>query len=156
MTQPGVTTFYLVYMSLVFVAPSLFLFSSFYLIVLYESGQVVFFLRISLLSMVYYSVLFSVLPCLLWLLMVSLVRSLMASIAPSMFTISVFFFSAARMSLVERKLQLGINRVSRWAVEPGFRFSPSKTVAMHFCRLYGVHPDPDISISLIGASHVLR
>ena len=55
-------------------------------------------------------------------------------------------FSAARMSLVERKLQLAINRVSRWADERGFRFSPSKTVAMHFCRLRGVHPDPDLYI----------
>lgn len=53
-------------------------------------------------------------------------------------------FSAARMPLLERKLQLAINRVSRWAAERGFRFSASKTVAMHFCRLRGVHPDPDL------------
>lgn len=38
MTQPGVTAFYIVYMSLVFVATSLFLFGSFSLTVLYESG----------------------------------------------------------------------------------------------------------------------
>ena len=53
-------------------------------------------------------------------------------------------FSAARMSLIERKLQLALNRVSRWADEKGFRFSTSKTVAMHFCRKRGVHPDPDL------------
>ena len=51
------------------------------------------------------------------------------------------------MSLVERKLQLTINRVSHWAVECGFPFSPSKTVAMHFYRLYCVHPDPDLYLS---------
>lgn len=53
-------------------------------------------------------------------------------------------FSAARMSLIERKLQLAINRVVNWANKQGFRFSTSKTVAMHFCRLRGVHPDPDL------------
>ena len=53
-------------------------------------------------------------------------------------------FHAARMSLIERKLQLAINAVSQWATERGFRFSSSKTVAMHFCRLRGVHPDPDL------------
>ena len=56
-------------------------------------------------------------------------------------------FSAARMSLIERKLQLSINRISRWANERGFRFSPSKTVAMHFCRLRSVHPDPDLYLA---------
>ena len=55
-------------------------------------------------------------------------------------------FSAARMSLIERKLQLAINRVSRWASMNGFRFSASKTVTMHFCRKRGVHPDPDLHL----------
>ena len=53
-------------------------------------------------------------------------------------------FSAARMPLIERKLQLAINRVSGWADRRGFRFSASKTVAMHFCRKRGVYPDPDL------------
>lgn len=53
-------------------------------------------------------------------------------------------FSAARMPLVERKLQLAINRISEWATTRGFRFSASKTVAMHFCRLRGIHPDPNL------------
>ena len=56
-------------------------------------------------------------------------------------------FSAARMSLVERKLQLAINRVSRWADNQGFRFSSSKSVAMHFCRLRGAHRDPDLYLA---------
>ena len=56
-------------------------------------------------------------------------------------------FSAARMPLIERKLQLWINRIFRWASEHGFRFSASKTVAMHFCRLRGVHPDPDLYLA---------
>lgn len=53
-------------------------------------------------------------------------------------------FSGARMSLIERRLQLAIDRISRWAELRGFRFSASKTVAMHFCRIRGAHPDPDL------------
>lgn len=48
------------------------------------------------------------------------------------------------MSLIERKLQLTINRVSRWVTEHGFRLSTSKTVAIHFCILHCVHLDPDL------------
>ena len=55
--------------------------------------------------------------------------------------------SAARMPLIERKLQLSINRISRWASECGFRLSASKTVVMHFCRLCSVHPDPDLYLA---------
>ncbi|XP_076057241.1 uncharacterized protein LOC143034778 [Oratosquilla oratoria] len=51
---------------------------------------------------------------------------------------------ASRMSVAERKLQLTIDKVARWASEHGFRFSPSKTVVMHFCRIRGHHPDPDL------------
>ena len=46
------------------------------------------------------------------------------------------------MPLIERKLQLAINNVLQWADTRGFRFSAQKTVAVHFCRLRGVHPDP--------------
>ena len=54
------------------------------------------------------------------------------------------WFSGSRMSAVERRMQLALDRVSAWADSKGFRFSASKTVAMHFCRLRGVHPDPDL------------
>ncbi len=55
--------------------------------------------------------------------------------------------SASRMLLIEWKLQLEIDRVSRLADESGFRFPTSKTVAMHYCRLRGVHPDPDLYLA---------
>ena len=35
----------------------------------------------------------------------------------------------------------------KWASERGFRFSSTKTVVMHFCRIRGVHPDPDLYLS---------
>lgn len=56
-------------------------------------------------------------------------------------------FSATRMILIERKLQLAINKISSWADKNGFRFSALKTAAIHFCRLRGVHPDPDLYLA---------
>ena len=50
------------------------------------------------------------------------------------------------MSTIERKLQLTVNRIVRWADLCGFKFSLSKTVAVHFCRIHRHHPDPDIYI----------
>ena len=73
-----------------------------------------------------------------------------ASVIPVdvMFTLFVddlsLSFAASRMSVAERKLQLTIDKIVDWAAKHGFRFSTSKTVAMHFCRLRGVHPDPDL------------
>ena len=53
-------------------------------------------------------------------------------------------FSASRMAVAERKLQLCIDSISEWAEVRGFRFSTSKTVVMHFCHVRGAHPDPDL------------
>ena len=55
-------------------------------------------------------------------------------------------YSGAKMNLVERKLQLAVNRIVRWADLNGFKFSTSKTVIVHFCRIHRLHPDPDIFI----------
>ena len=55
-------------------------------------------------------------------------------------------FAGAKMPMVERKLQLTVNKIVRWADMNGFKFSTSKTVIVHFCRIRGVHPDPDIYI----------
>ena len=54
--------------------------------------------------------------------------------------------AGTRMALVERKLQLTIDKVIEWADLNGFKFSLSKTVIVHFCRIRGVHPDPDLYI----------
>ena len=54
--------------------------------------------------------------------------------------------SGARMPMVERKLQLAIDNIIKWADMNGFKFSMSKTVIIHFCRIRGIHPDPDLYI----------
>ena len=53
-------------------------------------------------------------------------------------------FAASKMPVAERKLQLTIDRVIKWGEHRGFKFSFSKSVVVHFCRLRGVHPDPDL------------
>ena len=53
-------------------------------------------------------------------------------------------FASSRMPVAERKLQLTIDRVIRWGEKRGFKFSFSKSVVVHFCRIRGVHPDPDL------------
>ena len=53
-------------------------------------------------------------------------------------------FAASRMTVAERKLQLTINKITEWCGKRGFKFSTTKTVVMHFCRIRGVHPDPDL------------
>ena len=47
-------------------------------------------------------------------------------------------------AVAERKLQLTINKITDWAAKRGFKFSASKTVAMHLCNIRGIHPDPDL------------
>ena len=51
-------------------------------------------------------------------------------------------FSGARMYTIERQLQLCIDNVNQWAIKNGFKFSPTKTVCMHFCRKRKIHPEP--------------
>lgn len=52
--------------------------------------------------------------------------------------LSIYFFDG-QMPLIERNLQLAIIKVSQWAKILDFPFSALKTVVMHFCRLRGAH-----------------
>ncbi|KAK4316545.1 hypothetical protein Pmani_012320 [Petrolisthes manimaculis] len=57
------------------------------------------------------------------------------------------WFAASCISVAEWRMQLALDRVSCWTGSHGFRFSLAKTVAMHFCCIRGVHPDPDLFMS---------
>ena len=61
--------------------------------------------------------------------------------ADVMFTLFVddlsLSYSSPRMAITERKLQTTINTINKWAEMHGFKFSTSKTVCMHFCRIKG-------------------
>ena len=53
---------------------------------------------------------------------------------------------ASHMNIVERQLQLNLNKVNKWARENGFKFSKSKTKCVHFCSLRKMHNDPLLKI----------
>jgi len=44
--------------------------------------------------------------------------------------------------IIERHIQQCLNKLSDWDDTNGFKFSSSKTVCMHFCRLHKLHQDP--------------
>ena len=50
------------------------------------------------------------------------------------------------MHTIERQLQQCLNKIQRWALENGFKFSKTKTQCMHFCQLRGLHNDPVLKL----------
>ena len=53
--------------------------------------------------------------------------------------------------IIERHLQQTLNKLQHWVDTNGFKFSETKTVCMHFCRLRKVHPDP---VLLLNGTHI--
>ena len=58
----------------------------------------------------------------------------------------VICYGATHMNIVERQLQLNLNKVNKWARENGFKFFKSKTKCMHFCSRRKMHHDPLLKI----------
>jgi hypothetical protein len=54
------------------------------------------------------------------------------------------FYGSWGIDTIERRLQLAIHRLSRWALENGFSFSRTKSLCVHFTRLRGLHPHPTL------------
>ena len=50
------------------------------------------------------------------------------------------------MNIVERQLQLKLNKINKWARENGFKFSKSKSKCVHFCSLRKMHNDSVLKI----------
>ena len=46
----------------------------------------------------------------------------------------ILYKSKAKIESIERQLQQQLKKLEIWANENGFKFSPTKTVAVHFCR----------------------
>ena len=61
-------------------------------------------------------------------------------------TPSIDCYRATHMNIVERQLQLNLNKVNKWARENRFKFSKSKTKRVHFCSLRKMHHDPVLKI----------
>ena len=56
-------------------------------------------------------------------------------------------FRAKNTITCERQLQYCLNKIEKWCIENGFRFSPSKTVCVHFHRKRGTLPEPDFKLN---------
>ena len=78
----------------------------------------------------------SVLSCTLFLLTInSVATSLPVGIGSTLYVDDfAIYASGALTTMIERRLQTAVNRLSAWASTAGMTFSPSKTVAMHICR----------------------
>ena len=55
-------------------------------------------------------------------------------------------YRGKNMNIIERQLQLCLNKIEKWAMKNGFKFSSSKTVGIHFCNKRGLHPDPELKL----------
>ena len=53
-------------------------------------------------------------------------------------------YRSSNMSIIDRRLQLCLNKLQQWATDNGFRFSKTKTVCMHICQEKGLHLDPQL------------
>ena len=56
------------------------------------------------------------------------------------------FYSASSMEIIEETLQEAIDGLVDHAGRLGFRFSPSKTYCVHFCRRRLEHDDPTLKL----------
>ena len=75
----------------------------------------------------------------------NIVKTVNKGVSPSLYVDDFLICCRAkRMDSIERQLQLSLNRLHTWSLENGFKFSKSKTVCMHFCRLRTMHNEPDL------------
>ena len=54
------------------------------------------------------------------------------------------YCTSTNIEVIERQLQLALNRLSKWSNTTGFTFSANKTCCVHFCRKYKSHRDPNL------------
>ena len=56
-------------------------------------------------------------------------------------------YRSKHIHIIERHLQQCLNKLANWADTNGFKFSPSKTVCIHFCKLRKPHPEPSLLLN---------
>jgi len=56
-------------------------------------------------------------------------------------------YRSKHIHIIERHLQQCLNKLADWADTNGFKFSPSKTVCIHFCKLRKPHPQPTLLLN---------
>ena len=78
----------------------------------------------------------------------SIVKSISPGVECSLYVDDFLIcYRSKYINIIERHIQRCLNKLSEWADTNGFKFSSSKTVCMHFCRLHRVHDDPALTLN---------
>ena len=73
----------------------------------------------------------------------SIVRALSPGVDCSLYVDDfVICYRSKYIHIIERHVQRSLNKLQEWVDTNGFKFSETKTVCVHFCRLRKTHPDP--------------
>ena len=88
----------------------------------------------------------SVLSCTCFLLSINSISTNVGPSVKSSLYVDDFaiYCSGKRIDNIERRLQLTINKLYDWTKKTGYKFSPSKTTALHVCRKRGCLKNADI------------
>ena len=55
-------------------------------------------------------------------------------------------YGSEHIHTIEHQLQQCLNKIQKWALENGFKFSKTKTQCMHFCKRRGLHNDSVLAL----------
>ena len=78
----------------------------------------------------------------------SITKTLQRNIDSSLYVddFLICYKTKGKIDTAERQIQLQLNKLETWANENGFKFSPSKTVAVHFCQKRSCIRNPELKI----------
>ena len=77
----------------------------------------------------------------------NIVKALNPGVDCSLYVDDFFIcYRSKHIHTIERQLQQCLNKIQKWALENGFKFSKTKTQCMHFCQLRGLHNDPVLKL----------
>jgi hypothetical protein len=77
----------------------------------------------------------------------NIVKSVHRSVEDALFVDDFTIASKGKtLAGIERRLQLCINEIQKWVSNNGFKFSVSKTEAIHFHNQRGLFPPPSLSL----------
>jgi len=78
----------------------------------------------------------------------SVVKSISPGVECSLYVDDFLIVNRSKyIHIIERHLQCSLSMLSHWADTNGYKFSSSKTVCMHFCRLRSAHPNPELTLN---------
>ena len=78
----------------------------------------------------------------------SIVKSLSPGVECSLYVDDFLIcYRSKFVHIIERHLQRSLNKLQHWVDSNGFKFSSTKTVCVHFCRLRKAHPDPHLLLN---------